>query len=109
MSLEICHLIVSEKTVKVMGQSKASHYIVCIGASTPPQKHHLLFLAKPYLNLQTIQGPILSNPPLYLYIGFSLVFLCKNYNPPQKGHPLYLINPPLKIEVLSSHPCLKIW
>ena len=32
-------------------------FIVGIGVSTPPQKHDLLFLAKPPLNQQTVQGP----------------------------------------------------
>ena len=33
---------------------------MCIGVSSPPQKHHPLFLAKPYhlpLNLQAAQAP----------------------------------------------------
>ena len=37
------------------------------------------------------------------------LFLCENCNPPEKSHPLSLSNPPLKVEVLSSHPFLKIW
>ena len=28
---------------------------------------------------------------------------------PEKSHPLFPSNPPLKVEVLSSHPSLKIW
>ena len=53
--------------------------IVCIGISTPPQKHHPLFIAKPPLNRQTVQvPPFLGNPPLY--IGFSWTLL-----PPPKS------------------------
>ena len=37
------------------------------------------------------------------------LFLCENCNPPEKSHSLSLRNPPLKVEVLSSHPFLKIW
>ena len=41
--------------------------IVCIGISTPPQKHHPLFIAKPPLNRQTVQvPPFLGNPPSIL-------------------------------------------
>ena len=43
-------------------------YIVFIVVSTSPQKHHLFFAKSP-LNLQTVQAPILGNPPQY--IGFS--------------------------------------
>ena len=39
---------------------------------------------------------------------FNLL-LCENCNPPEKSHSLSLRNPPLKVEVLSSHPFLKIW
>ena len=50
---------------------------VCIDASPPPPppsppaplKNTTCFLAKPPLNLQTVQAPILGNP--LLYIGFS--------------------------------------
>ena len=60
--------------------------IVCIGISTPPQKHHPLFIAKPPLNRQTVQvPPFLGNPPLY--IGFSCTLL-----------------PPLKVWFLSEPP-----
>ena len=43
---------------------RESHIIVCIGISTPSQKHPL-FLAKPPLNLQTAQA-FLGNPPYIL-------------------------------------------
>ena len=43
--------------------------IVCIGISTPPQKHHPLFIAKPPLNRQTVQVPpfFRQSPPLYWF------------------------------------------
>ena len=51
-------------------------YIVCIGVSTPPQKHPpppthptSSFLPSLPLNLETAQPSFLGNPPLY--IGFS--------------------------------------
>ena len=41
--------------------------IVCIGAATPPQKHHLASSCQaPLLNLQTVQAPFLVNPPAVL-------------------------------------------
>ena len=45
--------------------------IVCIGVSTPPQKHLPLFLAKAPLKLTNCPNlpPFLGHPPLY--IGFS--------------------------------------
>ena len=36
--------------------------------NSPPQKHHPFLLAKPPLNLQTSQAPILDNPRYILYI-----------------------------------------
>ena len=48
--------------------SRKTTCIVCIGRSTPPQKHHPLFFGKSPLplNLQTIQAPPFSdNSPLY--------------------------------------------
>ena len=50
-------------------ETKGLTVIVCIGVSTPPQKHHPLFSCQaPSLNWQTVQAPFLGNPPLY--IGF---------------------------------------
>ena len=43
-----------------------NYYIVCIGVSTPLQKHHLLFLVKPALNLQTVQAPPFRQSPYIL-------------------------------------------
>ena len=56
-----------------MHQCNAS---VCNGVSTPPQKHHLLFLTKPPLNLQTVHAAPLFRQPC-LYIGFP---------PPEKSN-----------------------
>ena len=44
--------------------NKESSFIVCIGASSPLQKHQA-----PPLNLQTVQAPLFRQFPLY--IGFS--------------------------------------
>ena len=50
--------------------NKASSFIVCIGVSTPLQKHHfhLSCQAPLPLNLQTVQVPLFRKFPLY--IGF---------------------------------------
>ena len=59
--------------------NKASGFIVCIGVSTPLQKHHPLFFAKPnpLLNLQTVQAPLFRQFPPY-----KLVF---REPPPKNG------------------------
>ena len=44
--------------------NKESSFIVCIGASSPFQKHQV-----PPLNLQTVQAPLFRR--FLLYIGFS--------------------------------------
>ena len=51
-------------------------YIVWIGVSTPPQKHHPLFLANPSpLNRQTVQAPPLfrQSPSLYWFFVSPLL------------------------------------
>ena len=40
----------------------------CIGVSPLYQKHHLLFLAKPPLNLQASQAPHRQSSPLYWFL-----------------------------------------
>ena len=47
--------------------------IVRTGVSTPPQKHHPLFFAKPPrpLNLKTAQAPFLGNSPLYIGLAWT--------------------------------------
>ena len=43
--------------------------IVRTGVSTPPQKHHPLFFAKPPppLNLQTVQAPLRQFPAIHCF------------------------------------------
>ena len=40
---------------------------------------------------------------------FILFFVKTATSSPEKSHPLFPSNLPLKIEILSSHPFLKIW
>ena len=44
-----------------------NYYIVCIGVSTPLQKHHPLFLVKPALNLRTVQPPFRQSPYILVF------------------------------------------
>ena len=42
--------------------------IVCIGVSTPFQKHHPFFLPSPLFNLEIVQAPLLKQfPPIYWF------------------------------------------
>ena len=52
-----------------------NYYIVCIGVSTPLQKHHPLFLVKPALNLQTVQAPPPFRQSPYILVFHAPSFL----------------------------------
>ena len=66
----------TDKALKILWRLKAfnllfifGNFIVCNRVSPPvPQKHYPLFLAKPPLNLQTVQAPLFRQAPLY--VGF---------------------------------------
>ena len=77
---------------------------------------YLLKVTKFFAKISQFEFLVMTEKNIFAYKLFlSLnisdfnLFLCENCNPPEKSHSLSLRNPPLKVEVLSSHPFLKIW
>ena len=68
--------IVSDIINDVLPYKHIKTDIVCIGVSTPPQKHHPLFLIKPLphvpLNLQTVQVSLFLGNPLSILLFCEL-------------------------------------